>query len=106
MHKSSRDNNPNCDCCGLTEDDNVHLFLYCTIIKTIWTHYQTVFPKLTGKYYTPQHHLLTLNISNTNKHTRKLTLTIIQIILIPKNTNANTATNKTFEVPHSVHTHN
>ena len=44
-------------------------------------HYQTILTKLMGKTYTPQQHLITLNVINTNKHIRKLTLTIIQIIL-------------------------
>lgn len=37
--------------------------------------------RLTGKTYTPQQHLLTQNIKNTNNTTRKLTLTITQIKL-------------------------
>ena len=44
-------------------------------------HYQTILTKLMGKTYTPQQHLITLNVINANKHIRKLTLTIIQIIL-------------------------
>ena len=32
MHKCSRDYNPNCEFCGLTED-NLHLFIHCTRIK-------------------------------------------------------------------------
>ena len=42
---------------------------YCTRIKKMWTHYQIILTKLTGKRYSP------------NKYTRKLTVTIIQIIL-------------------------
>lgn len=56
-------------------------FITCTRIKKIWTHYQTILTELIGKRYTRQQHLLTLNFSNTNKYTRKLTLAIIQIIL-------------------------
>ena len=47
----------------------------------IWTHYQTILTKLIGKSCTQQQHLLTLNVTSTNKHSRKPTLTIIQIIL-------------------------
>ena len=77
MLKCSNDNKSNC---GLTKD-NLHLFTKCSRIQKIWTHYQTILTKLIGKTYTPQQHLLTLNVKNTNKHIRKLTLTIIQIIL-------------------------
>ena len=45
MHKCSKDNNPNCDYCGHTED-NLHLFIQCTRIKNIWKHYQTILTKL------------------------------------------------------------
>ena len=75
MHKCLKDNNPNCDYCRLTED-NLHLFIKCTRIQKIWTHYQAILTKLTGKTYKPQQHLLSLNVSNTYKYTRKLTLTI------------------------------
>ena len=64
----------------LTED-NLQLFTKCSRIQKIWTHYQPILTKLIGKTYTPQQHVLTLNVKNTNKDTRKLTLTIIQIIL-------------------------
>ena len=77
MLKCSNDNKSNC---GLTKD-NLHLFTKCSRIQKTWTHYQTILTKLTGKTYTPQQHLLTLNVKNTNKHIRKLTLTIIQTIL-------------------------
>ena len=80
MHKCSNDNNPNCDHCGLKED-NLHSFTKCSRIQKIWAHYQTILTKLIGKIYTPQQHLLTLNVTNTNKRIRKLTLTRIQIIL-------------------------
>ena len=81
MHKCSKENNPNCDYCGRTED-NLHLFTHCTRIKNIWKHYQTILTKLTGQSYTSQQHLFTINIPNTNKNTAKLTTTIIiQIIL-------------------------
>ena len=77
MLKCSNDNKSNC---GLTKD-NLHLFTKCSRIQKTWTHYQTILTKLIGKTYTPQQHLLTLNVKNTNKHIRKLTLTIIQTIL-------------------------
>ena len=80
MPKCSKDNNPNCDYCGLTED-NLDLVIKCIRIQKIWTHHQTILTKLIGKTYTPQQHLLSLNVLNTYKYTRKLTLTIIQIIL-------------------------
>ena len=76
MLKCSNDNNPNC---GLTED-NLNLFTKCSRIQKTWTHYQTILTKLIGKTYTPQQHLLTLNVINTNKDIRKLALTIIQIL--------------------------
>ena len=79
MHKCSNGNNPKCDHCGLTED-NLHLLTKCSRIQKIWTHYQPKLTKLIGKTYTPQQHLLTLNLKDKNKPTRKLTLTIIQII--------------------------
>ena len=81
MPKCSKDNNPNCDYCGLTED-NLDLVIKCVRIQKIWTHHQTILTKLIGKTYTPQQHLLSLNVLNTYKYTRKLTLTIIQIILL------------------------
>ena len=80
MHKYSKENNPNCDYCRLLED-NLHLFTKCSRIQQIWTQYQPVLTKLIGKTYTPTQHLLTLNVENVNKETKKLTLTIIQIIL-------------------------
>ena len=80
MHKCSKKNNPNCDYCGLPED-NLHLFTKCSRIQKIWTQYQPMLTKLIGKTYTPTQHLLTLNVKNVNKETKKLTLTIIQIIL-------------------------
>ena len=90
MHKCSNDSNPNCDYCGLTEG-NLYLFTKCSRIQKIWTHYQTIPTKLIGKTFTSQQNLLTLNVTNTNKHIRKLTLTIIQIILFeiwqPRNNN-------------------
>ena len=81
MHKCSKNNNPNCDYCGRTED-NLHLFIQCTRIKNIWKHYQTILTKLTGQSYTPLQHLFTINIPNTNQNTAKLKTTIIQIILL------------------------
>ena len=52
-----------------------------TKCQRIWTLYQPILTKLAGKNYNPQEHLLTLSVSNVNKHTIKLTLTIIQIII-------------------------
>ena len=58
-----------------------NLFTECPRIKKIWTYYQPLITKLTGKNYNPQHHLFTLSINNLNKHTTKLILTIAQITL-------------------------
>ena len=80
MNKCSKEINPNCDYCGLTED-NLHLFIQCKRITKIWTHYQTTFTKLTGTRHTLQQHLLTLNVSHTNKNNTKLIITIIQVML-------------------------
>ena len=77
MHKCSNDSNSNCDHCGLTED----LFIKCSIMQKVCTSYQPILTKLIGKTYTLQQHLLTLNVKNTNKDTKKLTRTVIQIIL-------------------------
>ena len=92
MPKCSKDNNPNCDYCRLTED-NLDLVIKCIRIQKIWTHHQTILTKLIGKTYTPQQHLLSLNVLSTYKYTRKSTLTIIQIILLeiwrPRNNNKN-----------------
>ena len=63
MHKCSIENNPNCDYCGLTED-NLHLFTHKTNRENL---------------HTPTTH--TINVINANKETKKLTLTITQIIL-------------------------
>ena len=79
-HKCSSVNKPSCDHCGITED-NLHLFEKCSRIPKIWTPCQTILTKLIRKTYSPQRHLITLNVTNTNKLIRKLTLTIIQIIL-------------------------
>ena len=70
-------------CWGPT-DDNLHLFYNMHKNKKNLdalsnNNYRT--EELIGKSYTPQRHLLTLNFSNTNKYTRKLTLATIQIIL-------------------------
>ena len=79
IHKCSNNNNPNCDHCGLKED-NLHLFTKCTRIQKIWKHCQPYLTKLTGKTHTPQQHLPTLNVKGTSKYIKKLTLTITQII--------------------------
>ena len=66
---------------GRTED-NTHLFTKCTRIKRLSTHYyEPILTKLAEKTNTPQEHLSMLNVKNSPKHTTKLTLTIIQIIL-------------------------
>ena len=51
--------------------------------KRLWIHYEPILTKLTEKTNTPQEHLLMLidNVKNSPKHTTKLTLTIIPIIL-------------------------
>ena len=79
MHKCTRDINPKCDHCRQTEDCT--LFIQCSRIKKIWTYYQPTLTKLTGKKYNTEQHLLTLSVNKLNKHTTKLTLTIIQIII-------------------------
>ena len=81
IHKCSKENNPNCEHCGLKED-NLQLFTKCTRIQKIWEHFQPYLTKLTGKTYTPQQHLRTGNIKKISSNTRKLILTITpQIIL-------------------------
>ena len=76
IHKCSNNKNSNCDHCGLTRD-NLHLFRKCSRIQNSWTDYQPILSKLIGKTYNPQQHLPTLNVKNTNKDIKKLTLTII-----------------------------
>ena len=80
MHKCSKENNPHYEYCGLTED-NLHLFTKCPRIQQSWTHYQPILTKLIGRTYAPQQHLLTLNVKNVNKETKKLTLKIIQTMV-------------------------
>ena len=63
MHKCTRDLNQECDYCRQTED-NIHLFIQFPKIKNIWGYYQS-----------------TLSVNKLNKHTAKLTLTVIQIII-------------------------
>ena len=41
MHKCSKENNPHCEYCGLTED-NLYLFTKYPRIQQIWTHYQPI----------------------------------------------------------------
>ena len=50
-------------------------------MQKVCTSYQPILTKLIGKTYTLQQHLLTLNVKNTNKDTKKPTRTVIQIIL-------------------------
>ena len=50
-NKCSRDINPQCNFCGRMED-NLHLFIQCIRIKSIWKHYQTILTKLIGQNYT------------------------------------------------------
>ena len=80
MHKCTRSINLEGDYCRQTED-NIHLFIQCPRIKNIWAYYQSTMTKLTGKNHNTEHHLLTLSVNKLNKHTTKLTLTIIQIII-------------------------
>ena len=80
MHKCSNNISPNHDLCGRTED-HIHLFTKCLRKKKLWTHYEPILTKLTEETNTPHEHLLMLNVKNCPKHTTKLTLTIIQIIL-------------------------
>ena len=80
MHKCSNNINPNYDHCGRTED-NIRLLTKCPRIKKLWTHYEPILTKLTEETNTPQEHLLMFNVKNSPKHTTKLTLTIIEVIL-------------------------
>ena len=80
MHKCTEDINPTCKYCHNIEN-NIHLFTECPRINKVWTQYQTILTKLIEKHYNPQQHLLTLSVDNLNKHTTKLILTIVQIIL-------------------------
>ena len=80
MHKCSRGINLEGDYCRQTED-NIHLFKQCPRIKNTWAYYQLKLTKFTGKNHNREHHLLTLSVNKLNKHTTKLTLTIIQIII-------------------------
>ena len=80
MHKCSKNINPNCKHCGLTED-NLHLFTKCKRISKVWKHYQPLLTKLLRKSHTPLQHTLTISVISTHKHTIKLTLTITQLIL-------------------------
>ena len=80
MYKCSKNINPNCEHCGLSED-NLHLFIKCTRISKVWKHYQPLLTKLLRKSHTPLQYTLTISIISTHKHTIKLTLTIIQLIL-------------------------
>ena len=50
-------------------------------MQKVCTSYQPLLTNLIGKTYTLQQHLLTLSVKNTNKDTKKLTRTVIQIIL-------------------------
>ena len=80
MYKCSKNINPNCEHCGLIED-NLHLFIKCTRISKVWKHYQPLLTKLLRKSHTPIQHILTISVNSTHRHTIKLTLTIIQLIL-------------------------
>lgn len=80
MHKCTKDINLKCNYCQNAEN-NIHLFTECPRIKKIWTYYQRKITQLIGKNYKPQLQILTLSTNNLNKHTTKLILTIIQIIL-------------------------
>ena len=81
MHKCTNDINPNCDYCHRIEN-NIHFFTKCPRIDKIWTYYQPILTKLTKKnQHKPEQHLLMISVTNQNKPTTKLILTIIQIIL-------------------------
>ena len=80
MHKCTKEINPKCDHCRKT-GDNIHLFTKYPRINKIWTYYQPILTKLTGKNYSTEKHLLTLSVNKLNKQTTKLTLTLIQIII-------------------------
>ena len=74
------DINPKCNYCQHVEN-NIHLFTECPRINKIWAHYQPYLTKMTGNKNSPQQHILTLSVRKQNKHTTKLILTIIQIII-------------------------
>ena len=80
MHKCTQDINPKCNYCQNIEN-NLHLFTECQRIDRIWEYYQTHLTKLTGQKNSSQQHLLTLSANKQNKHTTKLILTIVQIII-------------------------
>ena len=80
MHKCTQDINPKCNYCQKTET-NLHLFTECHRIDKVWTYYQTYLTKLTGQKNSPQQHILTLSANKQSKHTTKLILTIVQIII-------------------------
>ena len=80
MHKCTQDINPKCNYCQNIEN-NLHLFTECQRIDKICEYYQTHLTKLTGQKNSPQQHLLTLSTNKQNKHTTKLILTIVQIII-------------------------
>ena len=80
INKCTKDINPKCNYCQNVEN-NIHLFTECPRIDKIWADYQPHLTKLTGQKNSPHQHLLTLSVNKHNKHTTKLTLTIVQIIL-------------------------
>ena len=80
MHKCTQEINPKCNHCQKTET-NLHLFTECHRIDKVWTYYQTYLTKLTGQKNSPQQHILTLSANKQSKHTTKLILTIVQIII-------------------------
>ena len=78
MHKCSSNINPKCDHCGNIED-SVRLFTKCPTIKKIWTQYQPILTKQTGKDYNPQQHLqnnkyIINNVSLSRTNHQKLPL--------------------------------
>ena len=80
MHQCTQGINLKCNYCQNIEN-NLHLFTECRRIDKIWAYYQTHLAKLTGQKNSPQQHLLTVGANKHNKHTPKLILTIVQIIL-------------------------
>ena len=78
IYQTSRDKTdltPNCNHCN-SKEDKKHLFITCDRIWIIWTHFQSVYKKLTKRNYTPQQHLFTLRSKKINIKTKKLILTL------------------------------
>ena len=80
-YQTSRDkiDSPNCNYCK-NKENNIHLFITCNGIRKNWTYFQPYFKSLTKRNYTPQQHIFTLT-ANIDSKTKKLIITIIQIIM-------------------------